>query len=136
MNMKAADGRFDAEGNNDEEQRGDHDDIDDDGDSDIEVAAVGKSLSASTTLEPSTSVQENQELSSSTSRLAAVLGRVRLFSPEEMLALSGFPPDFVFPPDMPLRHRFQCIGNSVNVRVVQAVMRCLFDEATIPPQES
>lgn len=60
-------------------------------------------------------------------KLEAVLGCVRLFSPDEMLALSGFPASFEFPPEMPLRHRMSCIGNSVNVRVVQAVMKCLFE---------
>ena len=74
------------------------------------------------------SVSERDVLSAASSRLTAVLGQVRLFTPEEMLALSGFPHDFAFPPDMPLRHRFQCIGNSVNVRVVQAVMQCLFED--------
>jgi site-specific DNA-cytosine methylase len=74
------------------------------------------------------SVSERDALSAASSRLTAVLGQVRLFTPEEMLALSGFPHDFAFPPDMPLRHRFQCIGNSVNVRVVQAVMQCLFED--------
>lgn len=55
--------------------------------------------------------------------------RIRLFHPDELLRLFGFPATFALPSDLSLRQRFNCIGNSVNVAVVRNVLRCLFDDA-------
>jgi len=51
---------------------------------------------------------------------------VRMFHPNELLRLFGFPDGFSFPPTLSLRQRFNCIGNSVNVEVVRRVMHHLF----------
>ena len=48
-------------------------------------------------------------------------GRLRRFTPEELLALFGYPPSFVFPADISLEHRYKLIGNSVNCFVVSRV---------------
>jgi len=57
----------------------------------------------------------------------SLYGTLRLFDPDDMLALFGFPPGFRWPPSMPVRKKWACIGNSVNVHVVQGVMACLFE---------
>lgn len=54
---------------------------------------------------------------------------IRLFHPEELLELFGFPNDYSFPSitsSLTLSHQYGCIGNSVNVTVVKAVMHRLF----------
>jgi site-specific DNA-cytosine methylase len=61
------------------------------------------------------------------SDLASLYGSVRLFDPEEMLLISGFPTWFKFPENFPLRKKFSCIGNSVNITVVRAVMQSMFN---------
>jgi len=58
--------------------------------------------------------------------LSTLYGQVRLFHPDELLKLFGFPSWFSFPPNMPLHIKYACIGNSVNVTVVRAVMDCCF----------
>lgn len=66
----------------------------------------------------------------------------RLFHPDELLAIFGFPSVFQFPltcasshsddrqyvgrEELTIQQCYACIGNSVNVRVVQAVMDVLF----------
>ncbi len=55
--------------------------------------------------------------------------RIRLFHPEELLVLFGFPNDYSFPSitsSLTLSHQYGCIGNSVNVTVVKTVMHRLF----------
>ena len=54
-------------------------------------------------------------------------GQIRKFHPDEILALSGFPDNFKWPVEFTLQKKFACIGNSVNVTVVKAVMKILFD---------
>jgi site-specific DNA-cytosine methylase len=61
------------------------------------------------------------------SDLTVFRSQLRLFDPDEILLLSGFPVDFAWPSHMSLQRRWGCIGNSVNVTVVRAVMRCLFE---------
>jgi site-specific DNA-cytosine methylase len=55
------------------------------------------------------------------------LYRLRRFDPDEILAISGFPPAFTWPPSLGYEKRWACIGNSVNVAVVRGVMACLFE---------
>ncbi len=50
-------------------------------------------------------------------------GGVRTFSPEEILRLLGFPAGFVFPPNVPLRTRYDLAGNSLSVDAVRTVLR-------------
>jgi len=57
--------------------------------------------------------------------LAPLLGQVRKFHPAELLALSGFPLQFSFPADTPLQKQYACIGNSVNVFVLRAILKTL-----------
>jgi site-specific DNA-cytosine methylase len=52
-------------------------------------------------------------------------GRVRRFSPEEILRFLHFPSTFRFPPDMPLHTRYRLAGNSVNVAVVRYLVEWL-----------
>lgn len=49
-------------------------------------------------------------------------GGVRLFSPGEILRLLGFPADFAFPADVPLRTRYDLAGNSLSVHAVRTVL--------------
>ncbi|AJE04776.1 DNA methyltransferase [Geobacter pickeringii] len=48
---------------------------------------------------------------------------VRRFSPEEIARLLHFPSGFRFPPDLPLRKRWQLVGNSLSVAAVREVLR-------------
>lgn len=50
----------------------------------------------------------------------------------ELLALAGFPTGYAFPPDMPLKKQFACIGNSISVFVVRALLAHFFDTAPDP----
>lgn len=61
------------------------------------------------------------------SRLVDYHGQIRLFHPDELLLLFGYPADYSFPEGMSLQHRWGCIGNSVNVKVVSKVMQYLFN---------
>lgn len=59
--------------------------------------------------------------------LAALHGKIRLFSPNELLLLFGFPAAYTFPPHVTLSHKFAAVGNSVNIEVVRRVMLTLFE---------
>jgi site-specific DNA-cytosine methylase len=92
--------------------------------------------------------------------LGKYLGKIRLFHPNELLAIFGFPNSYEFPPfsssnasaslssssasssssssvvsasavSTKLQQQYGCIGNSINVKVVQAIMYCLFEEGKI-----
>lgn len=52
---------------------------------------------------------------------------LRHFTPREISNLHSFPPDFSFPPDLTLRQRYACLGNSLSVAVVADLMRYLLD---------
>lgn len=52
-------------------------------------------------------------------------GRIRRFSHEEILRLLHFPEDFAFPPGLTLARRYHLAGNSVNVAVVEHLLRWL-----------
>jgi tRNA (cytosine38-C5)-methyltransferase len=45
-------------------------------------------------------------------------GKLRRFSPYELLGIFGFPSNFKFPENISLEHRFKLVGNSVNVTVI------------------
>jgi len=49
-------------------------------------------------------------------------GAVRLFSPQELLHLFGFPDSYSFPSNMTTRHKYRAIGQSINKIVVQMLM--------------
>lgn len=48
---------------------------------------------------------------------------VRRFAPEEVARLLHFPAGFRFPPNLPLRKRWQLVGNSLSVAAVREVLR-------------
>ena len=48
---------------------------------------------------------------------------VRRFAPEELARLLGFPATFRFPEALPLRKRWQLLGNSLSVYAVREVLR-------------
>ena len=52
-------------------------------------------------------------------------GRVRYFSPRELLGLLGFSPSYHFPSDYTLRQRYKAIGNSLSTFAVREVLRAL-----------
>lgn len=54
--------------------------------------------------------------------------RLRYFTPVEVARLMCFPDDFRFPPELKARHRYQLLGNSVNVCVVGSLVRHLLDD--------
>ena len=47
---------------------------------------------------------------------------VRLFSPEELLHLFGFPDSYSYPDEMTTRQKYRAIGQSINVVVVRMLM--------------
>ncbi|KAK6020387.1 hypothetical protein OSTOST_13959 [Ostertagia ostertagi] len=53
---------------------------------------------------------------------------VRLFSPREVANLMCFPIEFKRPPDVTDKQLYRCLGNSVNVRVVTALLRKLLHD--------
>ncbi|KAF7310396.1 Dna methyltransferase [Mycena chlorophos] len=61
--------------------------------------------------------------------------RLRYFSPDELLRIfafrpvSGDAPAFVWPPGLSRKVQYRLIGNSVNVRVVEELIRYLFRES-------
>ena len=58
--------------------------------------------------------------------LGLLFGRIRLFHPQELKKLFGFPESFKFPESMSKRQQYSCIGNSISVSVVREVMKELF----------
>lgn len=52
-------------------------------------------------------------------------GRVRRFSPEEILRMMGYDASYMVPSHMTLRQQFKYIGNSVSVDAVRHVLRWL-----------
>jgi len=84
--------------------------------SSLATAASTRSPSASGAIESSTSTSGSQE-----NNMLRYAGRVRRFTPRELLSLFGFPSEFTFPKDIPLEHQYKLIGNSVNVTVVSRV---------------
>merc|ERR1712129_364696 len=57
--------------------------------------------------------------------VAGAFGNVRFFSPREILNIFGFPRDFLLPLEMPLKHRYKVVGNSIAVTVTSALLRWL-----------
>jgi hypothetical protein len=50
---------------------------------------------------------------------------VRRFAPEELARLLHLPPAFCFPESLPLRKRWQLLGNSLAVGAVREVLKAL-----------
>ena len=46
--------------------------------------------------------------------------------------LFGFPPGFVFPPELPIRNCYHAVGNSLNVVVVRILIKKLLDPRWAP----
>lgn len=54
--------------------------------------------------------------------------RLRYFTPSELLRIFAFDePNFVWPATVSTKTKYRLIGNSVNVRVVQALVTYLLD---------
>lgn len=58
-------------------------------------------------------------------------GKVRRFSPEEILALLGFPKSFHFPADMPLDARWRLAGNTVELCSLKAALRAVLADRVV-----
>jgi len=58
--------------------------------------------------------------------MSKLSGRLRKFTPGELLRIFGYPEPFGFPDNISLEHRYKLIGNSVNVEVVSKVVETLF----------
>jgi tRNA (cytosine38-C5)-methyltransferase len=54
--------------------------------------------------------------------------KLRYFTPVELLRVFGFPPDFQFPSNISIKKQYELIGNSVNVRVIELLLKELFSE--------
>jgi hypothetical protein len=65
----------------------------------------------------------SRSLNASGSLIEMDNGSWRHFSPDEILALFGFPKSFSFPKGMPLTHRFRLAGNSVDLRSIRTALR-------------
>lgn len=57
--------------------------------------------------------------------LRTAQGRIRMFSPAELLRLLHFPPNYDFPQKLTLRQRYKYVGNSLSVLAVREVLRRL-----------
>mmetsp|Transcript_23947 Transcript_23947/g.36467 ORF Transcript_23947/g.36467 Transcript_23947/m.36467 type:complete len:426 (+) Transcript_23947:46-1323(+) len=55
-------------------------------------------------------------------------GKLRRFTPIELLKIFGFPSDDFFPADMSLTHQYKLVGNSVNVNVVTCLAKYLLKD--------
>lgn len=55
----------------------------------------------------------------------AFFGKIRKFSPEELLRIFGFPDNFKFPEELNLRLRWKLVGNSLSVSVVSLLLKDL-----------
>ncbi|KAI8829491.1 S-adenosyl-L-methionine-dependent methyltransferase [Chytridium lagenaria] len=53
--------------------------------------------------------------------------KARQFSWKEVAALQGFPADFGFPDEVNLGQRWKLLGNSLNVKIVEMLVRYLFE---------
>jgi len=53
-------------------------------------------------------------------------GKIRLFSPKELLRLFGFPDWYSFPPELKQRHRWKVVGQSISCTVVKNIMHAEF----------
>ncbi|KHJ79834.1 C-5 cytosine-specific DNA methylase [Oesophagostomum dentatum] len=72
-------------------------------------------------------VSNNRLTQESLNDLESLVNIVRRLSPREVANLMCFPKDFEVPPESSDRQAYQCLGNSVNVRVVAAVLRVLLE---------
>lgn len=61
------------------------------------------------------------------SYLALPGGGIRRFSPNEVLRLLGFPPEFAWPPGLGREMAWRLAGNSLSLPAVQAVLASLLD---------
>jgi tRNA (cytosine38-C5)-methyltransferase len=76
----------------------------------------------------STTADDNQPLAAISkvpldrSNMLYYSGRLRRFTPPELLSLFGFPKNFSFPEDIPLEHQYKLVGNSISIAVVTVLM--------------
>lgn len=61
--------------------------------------------------------------------------RLRYFTPKEVAALHGFPPDFDFPAGVTVRQQYMLLGNSLSVTVVAELLRYLCHSPSPGPDE-
>ena len=88
------------------------------------TAAYGRQIHRATgsllLMDPSRTISV-AELPVDRSNIVKYKGKIRRFSPVELLQIFGFPDGFQFPEDLDLSHQFKLVGNSVNVAVVCCV---------------
>lgn len=63
-----------------------------------------------------------KSMKASGSLLQLADGRVRRFSPQEMLSLFGFSSDFTLPAQLPVRTAWRLIGNSVEINCIEHLL--------------
>ncbi|KAG7372130.1 DNA-methyltransferase Dcm [Nitzschia inconspicua] len=56
------------------------------------------------------------------SKMSEYSGKLRRFTPRELLSLFGFPQQFEIPGEISLEHHYKLIGNSINVAVVTMLL--------------
>jgi tRNA (cytosine38-C5)-methyltransferase len=92
------------------------------------TAAYGRQLHRATgsllLMEP-TRQQSVQESSIDRHDMMQYSGKLRRFSPSELLRLFGFPETFHFPAQVDLGYQYKLIGNSISVFVVKELMKRL-----------
>mmetsp|Transcript_27208 Transcript_27208/g.35672 ORF Transcript_27208/g.35672 Transcript_27208/m.35672 type:complete len:382 (-) Transcript_27208:9-1154(-) len=59
-------------------------------------------------------------------------GKLRFFSPKELLNLFGFPSSFAFPVKLSQKHCYKLVGNSINISTVREILKISF-LAVVPP---
>lgn len=52
--------------------------------------------------------------------------RLRYFTPKEVLAIMMFPKDYSIPKTTTVKQSYRLLGNSVNVKVISALLKTLF----------
>lgn len=93
------------------------------------------------TTAPISAHEESQPIASTPLNRSDMLqysGRLRRFTPREILAIFGFPPSFSFPEDLPLEHQYKLIGNSINVTLVSLLAKELLfgNTSSVPPTKT
>ena len=61
--------------------------------------------------------------------LAEQHGHLRLFSPEELLLLFGFPQTYTFPDGLTQSQKYAAVGNSISIPVLSAIIASVFSNA-------
>ena len=75
------------------------------------------------------SIYQFKEKSEVSGNMLDYSGRVRYFTPAELLRFHGFASTFSFPKEIPIQKQYKLIGNSLSVDVVSFLLKELLIDA-------